>query len=208
MLFADLQTWLRALLQYFDQGGVVMVPLAACTLLLWYSLAYRAMTLRRGRVRSVGGLIADARRGNNRRGLGIIDTAVIRGMEIVARRPKHLRGHLDAAFFDLKAEMKRFSVLSQAVVVVAPLAGLFGTVTGMIETFDALGDRSLFSTSGGIAGGISQALISTQMGLAVAIPGLVVGRILKRRQLTLENGLNEVTDALCLESARQQESAA
>lgn len=206
MVFADIQTWLRALLQYFEDGGVVMLPLAFGTLLLWYSLAYRAMTLRRGTVRGVSGMIAAVRGGYSRPGIGIIDTAVLRGMEIVSRQPAHLRGHLDVAFADLEADMKRYSVLAQAVVVVAPLAGLLGTVSGMIETFDALGDRSLFSQSGGIAGGISQALISTQMGLAVAIPGLVVGRILKRRQLTLENALAEVKDALCLEASRQREA--
>ncbi|MDZ7829411.1 MAG: MotA/TolQ/ExbB proton channel family protein [Halofilum sp. (in: g-proteobacteria)] len=42
----------------------------------------------------------------------------------------------------------------------------------MIETFESLGDMSLFSQSGGIAGGISQALFTTQLGLAVAIPGM------------------------------------
>ena len=50
----------------------------------------------------------------------------------------------------------------------------------MIETFSALGDMALFTQSGGIAGGISQALLTTQMGLVVAIPGLLVGRILGR----------------------------
>jgi len=208
MVLADLHSWTRGLLQYFQDGGVVMIPLAVGTLLLWYSLAYRFLTLRRGRFTSIHRLMAVLRRGRAIQGRGIIDTAVIRGMDIVHQQPRHLRSHLDVAFYDLEADMKRYAVLAQAVVVVAPLAGLFGTVTGMIETFDALGDRSLFSSSGGIAGGISQALISTQMGLAVAIPGLVVGRILKRRQLTLENSLAEVKDALCLEAARQQEATA
>jgi biopolymer transport protein ExbB len=80
-------------------------------------------------------------------------------------------------------------------------------VTGMIETFDSLAEMSLFSQSGGIAGGISQALISTQMGLAVAIPGLVVGRIVRRRQLALEDELTKVKDGLCIE-ARAMEAAA
>ena len=71
---------------------------------------------------------------------------------------------------------------------VAPLAGLLGTVAGMIETFDSLGSMSLFSQSGGVAGGISQALISTQMGLAVAIPGLLAGRILRKTPNTFGNG--------------------
>ena len=62
----------------------------------------------------------------------------------------------------------------------------------MIETFDSLGDMTLFSQSGGIAGGISQALFSTQMGLCVAIPGVVVGRLLDRRQHRFEEELDQI----------------
>ena len=40
----------------------------------------------------------------------------------------------------------------------------------MIETFDSLGNQALFAATGGVAGGISQALLTTQMGLVVAIP--------------------------------------
>jgi len=67
----------------------------------------------------------------------------------------------------------------------------------MIETFDSLGDMSLYSQSGGIAGGISQALFTTQMGLAVSIPGLVVNGILHRRQKDIELELAQIKDILC-----------
>ena len=93
--------------------------------------------------------------------------------------------------------MSAFSGLVTAVVMAAPLTGLLGTVNGMIETFDALGDMALFSQSGGIAGGISEALFSTQMGLAVAIPGLIVGKLLDRRQEALETELARLKDILC-----------
>lgn len=60
---------------------------------------------------------------------------------------------------------------------VAPLLGLLGTVTGMIATFDVItqfgtGDPKLLS------GGISEALITTEFGLAVAIPTLLIGNLL------------------------------
>ena len=64
---------------------------------------------------------------------------------------------------------------------VSPLLGLLGTVTGMIETFQSI---TLFGTGDPklMSGGISQALITTQLGLAVAIPlvlfhSLLVGRV-------------------------------
>jgi biopolymer transport protein ExbB len=55
----------------------------------------------------------------------------------------------------------------------------------------------LFTQSGGIAGGISQALFTTQMGLAVAIPGVLVQIVLHRRQYNLETDLMQVKDLLC-----------
>jgi biopolymer transport protein ExbB len=66
----------------------------------------------------------------------------------------------------------------------------------MTETFDSLGDMALFAQSGGIAGGISQALLTTQMGLSVAVPGLVVGRLLRRRQERLLDEIEQVKDVL------------
>ena len=53
---------------------------------------------------------------------------------------------------------------------------------------------SLFAQSGGIAGGMSLALFTTQMGLAVAIPGLLIGRILDQRQRGLELELQKIKD--------------
>ena len=79
--------------------------------------------------------------------------------------------------------------LSHSIVVVAPLLGLLGTVIGMIETFDSLQDQAMYTQGGGIAAGISQALITTQLGLMVAIPGLLVGRQLDRKQEILEENI-------------------
>jgi biopolymer transport protein ExbB len=92
--------------------------------------------------------------------------------------------------------LSRYKGLVNLVVVVAPLLGLLGTVSGMIETFDSLAEMSLFSQSGGIAGGISQALITTQMGLAVAIPGLIAGKLLERRQTALIIEMEETIEKL------------
>ena len=70
----------------------------------------------------------------------------------------------------------------------APLVGLLGTVIGMIETFDALQSSSMFSQGDSIAGGISKALFTTELGLVVAVPGLIIGKILdkKEEQFTFE----------------------
>ena len=92
---------------------------------------------------------------------------------------------------DLEAQLE--DVLSRAVPVleqnlstikllaaVAPLLGLLGTVVGMIETFQAI---TLFGTGDPklMAGGISQALVTTMLGLIAAVPLLFIHNILESR---------------------------
>jgi len=75
------------------------------------------------------------------------------------------------------SRLDRFSSAIMVIAAVAPLLGLLGTVTGMIATFDIItefgtGDPKLLS------GGISIALVTTELGLIVAIPMLLVGNML------------------------------
>lgn len=68
---------------------------------------------------------------------------------------------------------------------IAPLLGLLGTVTGMMGTFDVI---TIFGTGNAkaMSGGISVALITTQTGLMVSIPGLYMGGFLTRRANNLK----------------------
>jgi len=71
----------------------------------------------------------------------------------------------------------------------APLLGLLGTVTGMIHTFDLV---TIFGSGKAklLSGGISEALITTEYGLIIAIPALLVHAYLSRRVRTLVNSLD------------------
>ena len=82
-------------------------------------------------------------------------------------------------------------------VMISPLLGLLGTVAGMIETFDSLAAMALFTQSGGIAGGVAQALLTTQTGLTVAIPGVLIQNILQKKQMNIQNNLAQIKDLLC-----------
>ena len=67
---------------------------------------------------------------------------------------------------DLRAHMRSLDTIAQ----VAPLLGLFGTVVGMIETFGAMEAAGAAVDPAALAGGIWVALLTTAMGLAVAMP--------------------------------------
>lgn len=136
-----------------QSGGFVMPWLILGNVVLWGAIGDRALALREQVVREARRRVAGQ---NSELGRRVVVQPLLDGLD-------------------------RHSALIRSLTGLAPLVGLLGTVTGMIETFDSLTSMSLFRSSGGIAGGISAALISTQMGLAVAIPGLVVGRLLDRR---------------------------
>jgi biopolymer transport protein ExbB len=77
------------------------------------------------------------------------------------------------------SELDRRIAFLNVLVVSAPLFGLLGTVLGMLLTFKAIGIGGS-SASEIIAKGISEALVATQTGMMVAVPGLVMASIAKR----------------------------
>jgi biopolymer transport protein ExbB len=107
----------------------------------------------------------------------------------IAQVARELKGNLplsEPSARMLTRRLRAGAAVIVGIVATAPLLGLLGTVGGMIETFDSLGSMALFSKSGGIAGGVSEALFSTQMGLVVAIPGAIAGRLLERKSQAIE----------------------
>lgn len=184
-----------------------MVPLFLSTFVLWYTIGYRFLSLQRGSVRSVRALVRKQAEGELGRPQGIVDTAVLVASELAKRYPGDLRDALDDAFARFEQEIRQGRVLLMSIVAVAPLLGLLGTVTGMIETFDSLGEMALYTQGGGIAGGISEALFTTQMGLVVAVPGVVIGRMFDRRQERIEADLAKIKDLFCARVAEQGRAA-
>jgi len=89
---------------------------------------------------------------------------------------------------------RRIPVLS-VLLALAPLSGLFGTVTGMLNTFAGLASASTTKPIDSISSGISEALITTQVGLIIAIPGLFLFHYLKGQ-------ITKVSDTL-LQNASQ-----
>ena len=100
--------------------------------------------------------------------------------------------------------LQRGIIFIKIISVVAPLLGLLGTVTGMIETFQAM---ALFGTGDAsvMAGGISQALMTTVLGLCVAIPTVLLHTFVNGRSRSIIQVLQEQSAGLV---AAQSERAA
>jgi biopolymer transport protein ExbB len=96
--------------------------------------------------------------------------------------------------------------LIKIISVVAPLIGLLGTVTGMINTFQAI---TLFGTGDPklMAGGISQALVTTVLGLVVAIPMVFIFAYLNGRSKGIINVLQQESTGIIAQRSEEAELA-
>lgn len=97
---------------------------------------------------------------------------------------------LSEAILKETPRLERFSGALKVLAAVAPLLGLLGTVTGMINTFQVItthgtGEPRL------MAGGISEAMVTTQVGLAVAIPVMMIAAYLKQKAHKLTQDMEE-----------------
>ena len=177
-----------------------MPPLIMATLLLWYALGYRyAVMAKAGHKKSVRSIVEGYEKGKWTTANNIIEKAVVEAFRLKGECVTPLRRYIDHAYWGVEKELRRYEVLVKTIVSITPLLGLLGTVGGMIETFDSLRDMELFSQTGGIAGGISQALVTTQFGLAVAIPGLLVNGYLNRKKLRIEMDLAQIKDLMSVQ---------
>jgi biopolymer transport protein ExbB len=110
---------------------------------------------------------------------------------------------MSEAIFKETPTLNRALLFIKIISVVAPLMGLLGTVTGMIQTFQAItlygtGDPKL------MAGGISQALVTTVLGLTVAIPMVLLHTLVSGRSKRIVQVLQEQSAGILAEHAERQ----
>ena len=113
---------------------------------------------------------------------------------------------LDEAILRESSKLERFLWALKVVGVVAPLLGLLGTVTGMIRTFQLI---TLFGTGDPkmMASGISEALVTTMLGLCVAIPMVLLHAVVASSSRSIVEVLNEQAAGLIARRAERDASA-
>ena len=114
-----------------------------------------------------------------------------------------LERRLDESILRDTPPLERFLSTLRVLSVIAPLLGLLGTVTGMIETFQQI---TLFGTGDPklMAGGISEALVTTMLGLMTAIPLVLLHSLLRDRSRGLIQVLEEQSAGLIAERAERE----
>jgi biopolymer transport protein ExbB len=150
---------------FMDQGGTVLWWVMGATLLLWWLVLERNYYFRR-----------------------LQPTLFMKIQDYWSTRSDHhtwyaqrIRQRL-LSIAKIKAE-KNLGLI-KAVVVIAPLLGLLGTVTGMVDVFEAL---SSSSNTRAMAAGVSKATIPTMAGMVVAVIGVLFdARLARRAQFSVE----------------------
>ena len=110
---------------------------------------------------------------------GIGGKLLATGIENIAEKRGTLEELLFEKILSVRPGLEKFLPFMAITAAAAPLLGLLGTVTGMIKTFNLI---TIFGTGDAksLSSGISEALVTTELGLIVAIPALIVHGMLSR----------------------------
>ena len=187
-------------MELFKHGGYIMWPILLVSFLLITVAVERVLFIVRENARrspeTVEKMLEKVESGD-------VDGAVEIGkksQDFVARIMVYALTHKEHSLGNAftraaNQELQRFSQglpTLDTCITSAPLLGLLGTVTGMMNTFGALSGGDIASAAGQITGGVAEALIATAAGLAIAILGLLPYNYLNAR---MEEARHEVEDA-------------
>jgi biopolymer transport protein ExbB len=204
-------------LDILKSGGWMMLPIIGCSILALAIIVERLWTLRRRRIlppETLPQVWALYRKGQ-------LDSLQLRNLKMSSPLGAILASAI-ASFADGREAMKeaveqtgrqvahgleRYLNTLGTIAAISPYLGLLGSVLGMIKVF------STFSAAGGIgnptrlAGGISEILVATAAGLAVAIPSLIFHRYFQGRvhELTLQMEEEAVRLIDVLHSSREED---
>lgn len=173
------------MMDFFIKGGILMWPILLCSVMALAITLSKALQFRlvlkglsrtpdaipRGKPGAMAPLLAAMEKGGDERELSVIGTRQIRVLE------------------------KGLGLLA-LISVIAPLLGLTGTVTGMIQAFQIIAAHQSRVNPGMLAGGIWEALITTAAGLFVAIPTHVAYHLLGERLDEIALTMKEIATRL------------
>ncbi len=197
------------MLAFIQSGGIFMWPLLACSILTLAIILERFWTLRKSRV-APAGLLSDVmtRLRDDRMSLEYIrgmqaNTGLASVFAAGLLNTKHGRSAMKESIQEAAShvihELERFMSALGTIAAISPLLGLLGTVVGMIKVFAVLMENGAGNTAL-LAGGISEALLTTAAGLGVAIPALIFHRYFIRRidelVVSMEQQSTKLVDAL------------
>ena len=196
-------------LELVMSGGWLMVPIVLCSIAAVAIIAERLWVLQRERI-APQGLATKVREWASNRELTEERMQTVRSGSPLGRilasglagrdlDREVMKESIEDAGRQVVHELERYLNMLGTIAAVTPLLGLLGTVIGMIKVFGVITAQGV-GDPGVLAGGISEALITTAAGLTVAIPSLLFYRYLRGRVdelvLTMEQEALKMVEAL------------
>jgi biopolymer transport protein ExbB len=178
------------MIDFFIKGGIFMYPILLCSITALAIFIERIWNLRRSQVIPRDfveeveelirrGKIPDAvmRCQHNKSSISRI---LLVGIKNFGKRREIIKEYLEEVGRPESASLERFVEGLGTIAGVSTLLGLLGTISGMIKIFSVISTQAVVNP-GSLAGGISEALITTYAGLSVAIPTLVMYKYLQSK---------------------------
>ena len=183
-------TWTEEFKSFFKKGGIVMYPLmlvAIIALLLFLErfvmLSYRGHLGRRF-TKKMDALVAEKKYEEAANLCLKKETSLAMVLFAVLNKVNDTRENaersLQEALLREQPKLERRMGLLAAMGTIAPLLGLLGTVTGIITLFTVITEVGT-NDARVLAGGISEALVTTEMGLVIAIPVMILHGLLSEK---------------------------
>lgn len=181
-------------------GGILMVPIVACSILALAIVLERFWTLRASRVappqtinelwRSIRKKELNSRKLKTLQRSSPLGRVLASGLMNARHGREIMKESIEHEASQVIHELERFLNPLGTVATITPLLGLLGTVIGMIKVFAEI-QLAGVGDAGNLAGGISEALITTAAGLSIAIPALICHRYFIRRVDELVVGMEQ-----------------
>lgn len=178
------------MIDIFIKGGVVMYPLALCSIIALAIILERLWALRPSQIippKAVAELERLVRAEDLTRAIAYCQETrssygniLLSGLRNAGERRAVIKESLEEAGRQEVVHLERYLTLLGTIAAISPLLGLLGTVTGMIKIFNVISMAGV-GNPGALAEGISEALITTAAGLIIAIPTLVMHRLFEGR---------------------------
>jgi biopolymer transport protein ExbB len=195
-------------MELIHSAGPVFYPLALCSLFATTITIERLISLRRSRVlpREIVEVVHAVRHGRDmsvalevcRRNPGVLSDIVRAGLEHSAEPTDVMRDALLDAGRQRTPLLERHLVWLQTIAQASPLLGLFGTVLGMRHMFHSISFAGLGDPRA-LSGGISEAIVTTILGLAIGIPTLAAYNLLAARAETLTTEIETLASHLLVQ---------
>jgi biopolymer transport protein ExbB len=209
----------KSLFDMIIAGGPLLLPIVVCSFVLLLVVFERTVSLRRGRVMPgpfVTRFLLQIRAGQLDRSEALQrceenPSHVARVFAAAVRKWGRPAVEVEQAILDegerVANHLRRYLRVINGVATVSPLLGLLGTVWGMMVAFNAIATADAIGRPELLAGGISQALLTTAAGLFVAIPALIfylffAGRI-DRLIVDIDAHGQELVNCIAAESMTQ-----